>query len=552
MAISRNKSKPAKKVFYYSKYLRKSSEEEDSRSIHNQDSVLDAEIQKIIDADVYNDYVYVDTYCDEDYTGTDSERPDFKRLLRDISSGKVNMIVVTDLSRLSRNITESTNYVQVLFVALGVRFISIQLPALDSYLDPNKVYSLEVPMHGMFNENHAAETSFKVRRTFDNEREQGKFIGAFAGYGWKKDPEDRHKLLLDQEPYEVMQMMKEWVFDGASASMVKTKLNDLGIPSPAGYKKKQGMKFNVSQERTTFLWSAEMVKRLMLRPENVGDLVQGRYRVISYKVHKKISVPENEWFICEDAIPAIYTREEQRLITDALKKRTRVSPTNKKQEVYLFSGFLKCGDCGKGMTRITSKNHVYYACNTYKKYGPKACASHMMKHETLESTVLLAIQNQIRIAVDMENVLQKVDKAPLLRRKSDGYDKSIREKSKELSKIQLYKTGLYEDWKNGDLTQSEYRQMKSKYIDEEEKLISIIANLEDEKKKLEKIKDKKNPFLTEFRKHQNLKKLSRDILIELVDRITIHKDNNITIHFKFADDYKRIVDCLNDCADLVE
>ena len=412
MAISRNKSKPAKKVFYFSKYLRKSSEEEDSRSIHNQDSVLDAEIQKIIDADVYNDYVYVDTYCDEDYTGTDSERPDFKRLLRDISSGKVNMIVVTDLSRLSRNITESTNYVQVLFVALGVRFISIQLPALDSYLDPNKVYSLEVPLHGMFNENHAAETSFKVRRTFDNEREQGKFIGAFAGYGWKKDPEDRHKLLLDQEPYEVMQMMKEWVFDGASASMVKTKLNELGIPSPAGYKKKQGMKFNVSQERTTFLWSAEMVKRLMLRPENVGDLVQGRYRVISYKVHKKISVPENEWFICEDAIPAIYTREEQRLITDALKKRTRVSPTNKKQEVYLFSGFLKCGDCGKGMTRITSKNHVYYACNTYKKYGPKACASHMMKHEILESTVLLAIQNQIKIAVDMENVLKKVDKAP--------------------------------------------------------------------------------------------------------------------------------------------
>lgn len=339
MAISRNKSKPAKKVFYFSKYLRKSSEEEDSRSIHNQDSVLDAEIQKIIDADVYNDYVYVDTYCDEDYTGTDSERPDFKRLLRDISSGKVNMIVVTDLSRLSRNITESTNYVQVLFVALGVRFISIQLPALDSYLDPNKVYSLEVPMHGMFNENHAAETSFKVRRTFDNEREQGKFIGAFAGYGWKKEPEDRHKLLLDQEPYEVMQMMKEWVFDGASASMVKTKLNELGIPSPAGYKKKQGMKFNVSQERTTFLWSAEMVKRLMLRPENVGDLVQGRYRVISYKVHKKISVPENEWFICEDAIPAIYTREEQRLITDALKKKREFLLQIKSKRYIFFQGF---------------------------------------------------------------------------------------------------------------------------------------------------------------------------------------------------------------------
>ena len=552
MAISRNKSKSTKKVFYYSKYLRKSSEEEDSRSIHNQDSVLDAEIQKIIDADVYNDYIYVDTYCDEDYTGTDSERPDFKRLLRDISSGKVNMIVVTDLSRLSRNIAESTNYVQVLFVALGVRFISTQLPALDSYLNPDKVYSLEVPMHGMFNENHAAETSFKVRRTFDNERAQGKFIGAFAGYGWIKDPEDKHKLLLDQEPYEVMQMMKEWVLDGASASMVKNKLNELGVLSPSGYKKKKGMKLNIAADRVTYLWSSEIVKRIMSRPENVGDLVQGRYRVISYKVHKQINVPESEWFVCEDAIPAIYTREEQRLINDALNKQSRISPTNKEKKVYIFSGFLKCGDCGKGMTRLTSKNNVYYVCNTYKKYGPKACSSHSIRHDKLENAVLHSLQNQIKIAVDLENVLQKVDKAPLLRRKSEGYDNNIKERSKELNKIQLYKTSLYEDWKNGDLTQNEYRQMKLKYVDEEEKLIGIIANLEDEKKKLKKIKDQKNPFLTEFKKYKNLKKLSRDILIELVEQITIHKDNNITIHFKFADDYKRIVDCLDDCADLVE
>lgn len=552
MVVSRNKSKPIKKVFYYSKYLRKSSEEEDSRSIHNQDSVLDAEIQKMIDVDLGNDYIYVDTYCDEDYTGTDSERPDFKRLLRDISTGKVNMIVVTDLSRLSRNIAESTNYVQVLFVALGVRFISIQLPALDSYLYPDKVYSLEVPMHGMFNENHAAETSFKVRRTFDNERAQGKFIGAFAGYGWMKDPKDKHKLLLDQEPYEVMQMMKEWVLDGASASMVKNKLNELGVLSPSGYKKKKGVKLNVAMDKATYLWSSEIVKRVMLRPENTGDLVQGRYRVISYKVHKQINVPESEWFVCEDAIPAIYTREEQRLIKDALKKQSRISPANKEKKVYIFSGFLKCGDCGKGMTRLTSKNFVYYACNTYKKYGSKACPSHMIRHDKLEKAVLLAIQNQIRIAVDLDNVLKKVDKAPVLRKKSLGYDKNIKERSKELNKIQLYKASLYEDWKNGDLTQNEYHQMKLNYDDEEEKLIEIISNLENEKKKLESIKDQKHPFLTEFKKYKNLKKLSRDILLELVEQITIHKNNNITIQFKFADDDKRMIDYLNDCADLVE
>lgn len=552
MAVSRKISKPNKKTFYYGKYLRKSSEEEDSRSIHNQDSVLDAEIQKIIDADIYNEYVYVDTYSDDDYTGTDSDRPDFKRLLKDLSSGKVNMIIVTDLSRLSRNIAESINYVQVLFVALGVRFISTQLPTLDSYLNPDSVYSLEVPMHSMVNENHAAETSFKVRRTFNNQREQGKFIGAFAGYGWKKDPEDHHKLLLDQEPYEVMQMMKDWVLDGATASMVKNKLNELGILSPAGYKKKMGMKLNVAAERATFLWSTEMVKHYMLRPENVGDLVQGRFKIISYKVHKMIRMPESEWFVCEDTIPAIYTREEQKLITDALKKQTRISPTNKAKEVYLFSGFLKCSDCGKGMTRKKSKQLIYYNCNTYKHYGPGGCSPHTIRHEKLEAAVLRAIQNQIAIAVDLEKVIQQVDKAPLIRKKTEGYEKSIKENSRKLTKVQLYKQSLYEDWKNGDITQCEYRQMKSGYVDEEEKLKSIIANLEDEKSKVEKVKDEKNPFLVGFKKHKNLKKLSRDILIELVDKIIIHEDNNITIHFKFADDYKRIVDCLNECDELLK
>lgn len=552
MAKSRNKLKPAKKIFYYAKYLRKSSEEEDSRSIHNQDAVLDAELQKIIDNDVYNEYVYVDTYSDDDYTGTDSERPDFRRLLRDISSSKVNMIIVTDLSRLSRNTAESINYVQVLFVALNIRFISTQLPALDSYLEPDKVYSLEVPMHSMVNENHAAETSFKVRRTFNNQRDQGKFIGAFAGYGWKKDPEDKHKLIIDEEPYEVMQRMKDWVLAGYSASMVKNKLNELGILSPAGYKKKQGMKLNIAQDRVTYLWSTDMVKHNMLRPENVGDLVQGRFKVISYKVHKKVQVPENEWFVCEDAIPAIYTREEQKLITDALKKRTRISPTRNEQKVYLFSGFLKCGDCGKGMARKCSKKIIYHTCNTYRHYGRNACDPHTIREDELQEAVLKAIKTQIKIAVDLDKVLETVDKAPLIKKKAEGYDKSIKEKNRELNKIQLYKQSLYEDWKNDDITQSEYRQMKSQYVDDEERLKQAITHLNEEKKKLEKVNDKNNPFLIEFKKHKNLKKLSRDILIELVDEITIHKDKNITIHFKFADDYKRIVDCLNDYADMVK
>ncbi len=175
------------RTFRCAKYLRKSTEEDLSRSIVNQESVLTGLLQSIVAADSVNRYEDAGVYCDEDYTGTDSDRPAFKRLLKDLASGAVNMLLVTDLSRLSRNISESVQYVQSLFVALDVRFVSLQLPALDSFLEPERIYSMEIPIQSMMNENHCAETSFKVRRTFQRLRQQGVFFGAFAPYGYQKD-----------------------------------------------------------------------------------------------------------------------------------------------------------------------------------------------------------------------------------------------------------------------------------------------------------------------------------------------------------------------------
>lgn len=543
--------KTAKRVFYWSKYLRKSSEEDDSRSIHNQDSVLDGVMERIIELDTENEYVFVDVYHDEDYTGTDSERPDFKRLLRDLGSGKVNMVLVTDLSRLSRNIAESINYVQGMFVVLDIRFISTQLPALDSFLEPDRVYSLEVPMQSMMNENHCAETSFKVRRTFNRLREQGQFIGAFAAYGWRKDPDDRHKLLLDEEPAQVMQQMKAWIIDGSNAPTVARMLNKRGIPNPTGYKASKGMKYSPSCKNPSHLWSARTVRYVMTRPENTGKLIQGRYKVKSYKIHTQIKTPEDEWFIKDGAIPAIFTEEEMKLILDCLNRDTRVSPDNKAKEVYLFSGFLKCPDCGKAMVRKNSGNYVYYICNTFKNYGKAGCTKHSIRHEKLEAAVLAAIQQQIAIAVSLQDVIDRLDKAPLVSRQNENYDTMIKTRQREIQKIANFKRSLYEDWKNGDITQAEYRSMKFEYTEQEENLQRIVETLQEEKRKVLQATDRENPFITHFVKHRNIKALTRDILIELVDNILVHESGDITIRFRFGDEYQRIVDCLEDSKQLL-
>lgn len=495
----------------------------------------------MIEVDTLNEYVYVDTYCDEDYTGTDSDRPEFKRLLQDIASKKVTMLIVTDLSRLSRNTSESINYVQVVFVALNIRFISTQLPSLDSYLEPDKVYSLEIPMQSMMNENHAAETSFKVRRTFDNARKNGKFIGAFAGYGWKKDPKDKHKLILDQEAFDVLQMMKCWVLNGDSASMVRKKLNDLGISSPASYKKKKGMRYATGCDRPTYLWSSDTVKKILLRPENIGVLVQGRYKIVSYKIHKQIQMPKDKWIVCKGAIPAVFTNEEQERISAALAKSTRISTKTSKNEVYLFSGFLKCAECGRGVSRKTSKHNVYYNCGTYRRFGPKQCTSHSIGHDELENAVLSTIQKLIEVDVDRNNVLINVKKTSFKLNATNVFEQRIKDNEQELMKMTAYKRSLYEDWKNNDITREEYHSMKTEYEDVACKLRTILANLYKEKESVKK-KDNQNSFIVYFMKYKNIMHLDRSILNHFIDYIEIHENKNITIHFKFMDVYKRMID----------
>lgn len=244
--------KPKRKVFHYIRYLRKSNDEPESVSIRNQSDVTKSMIEEIIRKDADNDYIDEGVFADENYSGTDSERPDFKRLLKKLAIGEVNMVIVTDLSRLSRNTAESINYIQGMFVALDVRFVSYQLPNLDTYLEPDRIYSIEIPMQSIMNENHCAETSAKVRRSLDRMKKDGKFVGAFAGYGWKKDLNDKHKLLLDEEPVSVMHQMRDWLFEGKSTVQIANMLNERKILNRSGYKKSKGLNFQNAEKSEQF------------------------------------------------------------------------------------------------------------------------------------------------------------------------------------------------------------------------------------------------------------------------------------------------------------
>ena len=269
-----------------------------------------------------------------------------------------------------------------------------------------------------------------------------------------------------------------------------------------------------------------------------GDLIQGRYRIKSYKVHIQERVPEEEWFIAEDAIPAVMSREKFDKVQNALNRDTRRS--QKEVDLYLFSGFLRCADCGRAMSRKVSGSIVYYICKTYRDLSKKACTIHSIRQDRLEEAVLYAIRQQIYLAVDYTKLVDDINRAPTAKTQSKRLLDAIEQKEKELTKISRYKQAIYQDWKDGEISQSEYRGMKADYERQIESINTALEKLHKEEQELETGIDTEKPCLAVFRQYGNIDRLTRDVLIEFIDTIYVYEGGRISIKFRFADEFRKI------------
>lgn len=506
---------------------------DDSNSVKNQRDILnDFHFNHAEEFESYTEYV------DDGHTGTDTERESFQRLLGDVMSGKINCVVVKDLSRFARNYSDAGSLIDNLFVQMGVRFISLA-EGVDSYLNPDSVNSIIVPITNVMNDQYCYQTSKKIRQVFDYKRRNGQYIGSFAPYGYIKDPKDKHQLIVDPEAAEIVKKIYEMCLQGMAKLQIVMYLNDHGIPSPTAYRKLKGLPYSPAISDAP-MWGNKIITDILRNPIYTGDLVQGRRRVKSYKVHQIEAVPEDEWVRVPDTHEAIITHETFERVQELLKRDTRTAP--KKRELHLFSGFLRCADCGKAVTRSQSGKNVYYSCSTYKKRSRTACTMHSIKHNRLEAAVLFAIQYQVSTAVSYSEIVARINAAPLKKSQSHRLNDQIAAKEKELTKITRYKQSLYQDWKDGEITQQEYREMKADYERQAAGLSDLLARLTAERKELSNGVDQQHPALVAFAKYQNIEKLTREILIELVDHIKVYENGNISVHFKFADEFRRIAE----------
>ena len=481
----------------------------------------------------------LEIYSDDGHTGTDANRENFQRLLSDVMSGKINCVVVKDLSRFARNYSDAGSLIDNLFVQMGVRFISLA-ENVDSYLNPDSVSSIIVPITNVMNDQYCYQTSKKIRQVFDYKRRNGQYIGAFAPYGYVKHPKDKHRLIIDPDAAEIVKLIFSLFLKGTSKRATALYLNEHGVPSPSAYKLQKGIPVS-TRGYDDPMWGARMIHSILTNPTYTGDLAQGRSRVKSYKVHEVESVPREEWVEVAGTHESIIDYETFDKVQALLQRDTRTSP--KGREVHLFSGFLKCADCGRAITRsVGNNNNVYYACSTYKNRSRTACTMHSIKHNRLEAAVLFAVQQQIHLAVSYSEMIARINTAPVKKSQSIRLEELIAAKERELAKISRYKQSLYQDWKDGEITQQDYRDMKADYERQTIALTDVLARLNAERAELANGVKSEHPALVAFTKHQNIDQLSRELLVELIDHIKVYENGNISVRFKFADEFRRIAE----------
>ncbi len=460
------KRETEKKVYAAAVYLRLSREDgdvcdesrkEESNSITNQKRLIHDFLKGREDIHVFKEYV------DDGYTGSDFLRPSFQEMIKDMEAGKVNLIIVKDLSRFGREYIEAGRYLQKIFPAAGVRFIAVT-DHYDSLTADRTEKNIVIPVKNFVNDAYSADLSVKIRSHLESKRGNGEYTGAYVSYGFMKDSSDHNKLVADPVAGENVKLIFQWKLDGMSNSRIAEKLNALGIPAPADYKRSLGIRYQSGFQKNLYSkWSPVAVGRILSNPLCKGLVVQGKKERINHKIKKMVAKPEAEQSRYRQEDLALIGEKQFETMQGLLKKDTRTNPGQ--ERAYLFSGILYCPDCGRQMIRRKTthkgKQTIFYICKTYNV--EKTCTRHSIKEQELVTLVTEAVKTQVQMAADAEEILKAAEDAMERMPTFSLADTRLPELEKELTENAAMLAGLYTDWIDGILSEEEYEEMKVFY-----------------------------------------------------------------------------------------
>lgn len=522
-------------------YLRLSVEDENkdiSNSIISQKELVEDFLSKNEDIEVFNYYI------DDGYSGTNFERPSFKRMFEDMQTKKINTVIVKDLSRLGRNYLEVGNYIEQIFPLFNIRFISIS-DNIDSFLNPQSISNINLPLKNLMNEEYCRDISNKIKSAFDTMRRNGQYISGIAPYGYIKDPEDKHHLIIDEESAKVVKLIFNLCLSGLGTTNISKELNKRKIVNPSAYRKKLK---NEEINEVDSLWTSSMVSKILYNQIYCGDMVQGKSKSVSYKVHKQVDIPEDEWSIVENTHEPIIDREIFEKVKQTRSKR-KYNWNRNKTDASVFAGHLKCADCGKNMMKIiisskkvsgeTIKEYAY-VCPTYSKKSKELCSRHYIKENDLRITISRSLKYHIDLLTDFEEILNKSKENIFEDRRIVSLINSIKKFETEQENLKKRKQQIYEDWKMDKINEEQYYEYTRDYIEEKENIESQIKQTKELITEMRQNNENatNNLWAEKLGQFKDIKVLTKNMLDELIDDIYVYEDRRLKINFKYRDEYK--------------
>lgn len=533
-------------IYIADTYYRLSKEDGDkaeSDSIVNQKALVKEFLKAHPDIQIYDEKV------DDGYTGVNFERPAFQSMLEDIRSGKVNCVIVKDLSRFGRNYIEAGRYIEKIFPYLGVRFIAIN-DNIDTAASMNSSEEMIIPFKNLINDAYCRDISIKIRSHLDIKRKNGQYIGSFAPYGYKKSPDDKHQLIVDEKSAEIVRQIFKWKLEGMSGTRIADKLNELGVPTPMEYKQSNGENFQCGfRRKSSPKWQANGVNYILRNETYTGVLLQGKTSSPNYKIRKRTKKEKKDWIRCENSHEAIISKEEFAMVNGCFENDTRVSPDE--QALFLFSGFVKCGYCNGNMTRktipVNGKKYIYLVCVENKnKAGCKN--NKRISLEKFEQVILQVINLQIERVFELSQMMKLAGEIPYRGYFMEKLKENIMDKELEIEKKRQYASGIYQDYKEGMLSKEEYLELKECYRADIAALEDAICALQRECEEAARNNGEKTEWIQCFIQYRGFKKLSRELLLRLVEQIKIYDKDRIEVIFKFQAEYEQALEYVNKIA----
>ena len=535
------------KTYHAAIYLRLSQEDGDisvsdkneSNSISTQRDLIQAFLRK------QADILYEAEFCDDGYTGTNFDRPGFTDMMKAVREKRVDCIIVKDLSRFGRDYIESGKYIQKIFPMLGVRFIAIN-DGYDSADTENQSNDFVLPFKNLINDSYCRDISIKSRSNLEVKRRNGEFVGNFAVFGYMRSPDDKHKLIVDEEAAVVVRNIFNWKQEGWNAQQIANHLNKLHFPSPMEYKKKSGHNYRTSfKTKTVAQWSAVAVLRILKNPVYTGVLEQGKTTTPNYKVKTRIVKDESKWARVENAHEAIITPAQFELVQTVLGLDT--CRAEGQDEIYPFSGMIYCADCQSPMIHRTStaggKKYQYYMCSGNKR-DKDSCTTHNIKCELVEKVVLATVQAHISMAIDIDNAMKRVEALDWEKREIRKIDAQISAMELDVEKFNNIKMELYEDLKSDLITKEEYHSFKNDYDIRIQSIRQQIAGLVSQRNAVEGGLTSVQGWFAQFRKYENIEKLTRLTIVSLIERVEINENKDIHVKFRHADQFTAALEYL--------